>query len=169
MTANKISEKNNLSNLKKSAQTVQDALNHVGLDLIVKEFPDSTRTAQQAADAIGCEIGQIAKSLIFKGKTSGNPILVIASGKNRVNEKLITEFCGEPIEKADADFVLEATGFAIGGIPPVGYRTPVNPLIDQDLMSYDIIWAAAGTPNAVFKLRPQDLLQITHGIVVRIS
>jgi prolyl-tRNA editing enzyme YbaK/EbsC (Cys-tRNA(Pro) deacylase) len=159
---------NNNATLKKSAQTVQDALDHFGLDLVVKEFPATTRTAQQAADAIGCEVGQIAKSLIFKGKTSGNPVLVIASGKNRVSEKRIAECCGEQIEKADADFVLQATGFAIGGIPPVGHSTHIKPFIDQDLMAYDLIWAAAGTPNAVFKLQPKDLLKITGGTIVGI-
>lgn len=157
------------NNLKKSAQTVQDTLNKFGLDLVVKEFPESTRTAQQAADAIGCLVGQIAKSLIFKLKNSGEPILIIASGKNRVNEKCIAEICGEQIEKADAEFVLAHTGFAIGGIPPVGHTTLIKTLIDQDLMSYDVIWAAAGTPNAVFKLLPADLVKITQGRVISIK
>ena len=156
------------NNLKKSAQAVQDVLNQFGLDLVVKEFPESTRTAQQAADAIGCTVGQIAKSLIFKGKNSGKPLFIIASGKNRVNEKRIAEFCGEPIEKADAEFVLAHTGFAIGGIPPVGHTTTMIPLIDQDLMSYDIIWAAAGTPHAVFKILPSNLIKITNGKIVSI-
>lgn len=156
----------NTTTLKKSAQIVQDVLNQFGLDLIVKEFPDSTRTAQQAADSIGCQVGQIAKSLIFKGKSSGTPILVIASGKNRVNEKNIATICGEQIERADPNFVLAHTGFAIGGIPPVGHTTPIKPLIDQDLMTYDLIWAAAGTPNAVFQLLPKDLVKITDGTVV---
>ncbi len=132
----------------------------------VKEFPSSTRTAQQAAETIGCELGQIAKSLIFKGKISGKPVLVIASGKNKVNEKRIIEYCGEHIEKADANFVLESTGFAIGGVPPIGHNNPVETLIDLDLMGYETIWAAAGNPNAVFKLRPVELVKITNGRLV---
>lgn len=158
----------NIDNLKKSSQKVQAVLNKFGLELVVKEFPDSTRTAQQAADTIGCELGQIAKSLIFRGKTSGKPVLVIASGKNRVNEKNIVEHCGEQIEKADANFVLLSTGFAIGGIPPVGHTVPIKTLIDQDLMTYESIWAAAGTPNAVFKLRPADLVKISDGKIISI-
>lgn len=133
------------------------------------EFSNSTRTAQEAADAIGCTVGQIAKSLIFKGKTSQKPILIIASGTNRVNEKLVKEYVGEKLEKADADFVLEHTGFAIGGVPPVGHITSINTFIDEDLMQYDEIWAAAGTPNAVFKLTPKILLEITKGSVIKVK
>lgn len=158
----------NIDNLKKSSQKVQDTLNKFGLELVVKEFPSSTHTAQQAADTIGCQLGQIAKSLIFKGKLSGKPVLVIASGKNRVNEKKIAEQCGEQIEKADAVFTLEMTGFAIGGIPPVGHNVSIETLIDQDLMEYESIWAAAGTPNAVFKLLPTDLVKMTTGKIISI-
>lgn len=153
-------------NLKKSSQRVQDVLNKFGLELVVKEFSNSMRTAQQAVDTIGCELGQIAKSLIFRGKTSGKPVLVIASGKNRVNEKNIVDHCGEQVEKADANFVLVNTGFAIGGIPPVGHAFPIETLIDQDLMAYELIWAAAGTPNAVFKLHPGDLVKMTDGKII---
>lgn len=159
---------NNPVNLKKSAQAVQNTLNQLGLDLVVKEFPESTRTAPQAADAIGCQVGQIAKSLIFKGIITGEPILIIASGKNRVNEKSIAIHCGQQLEKATADFVLEHTGFAIGGIPPVGHSKTITTFIDQDLMAYKEIWAAAGTANAVFKLGPRDLLQITRGKVISV-
>lgn len=132
------------SNLKKSAEKVQRILNELGFELNVMEFPASTRTAQEAADAIGCTIGQIAKSLIFKGKSSQKPILIIASGTNRVNEKVVKEYIGEKLEKADADFVLEHTGYAIGGIPPVGHTEPISTFIDEDLMQYSEIWAAAG-------------------------
>jgi len=157
------------SNLKKSAARVQKALNEFGFELNVIEFSNSTRTAQEAADAIGCTVGQIAKSLIFKGKTSQKPILIIASGTNRVNEKLVKEYVGEKLEKADADFVLEHTGFAIGGVPPVGHITSISTFIDEDLMQYDEIWAAAGTPNAVFKLTPKILLEITKGSVIKVK
>ncbi|HHV97958.1 MAG TPA: YbaK/EbsC family protein [Clostridiaceae bacterium] len=157
------------SNLKKSAERVQAVLNQFGFDLNVVEFSDSTRTAQEAANAIGCTVGQIAKSLIFKGKTSQKPILIIASGINRINEKAIKEYIGEKLEKADAEFVLEHTGFAIGGIPPVGHTKPITTFIDEDLMQYDEIWAAAGTPNAVFKLTPKILVEITKGSIVNVK
>lgn len=155
--------------LKKSAEKVQTALNKFGFELNVMELPVSTRTAQEAANAIGCTVSQIAKSLIFKGKTSQNPILIIASGSNRVNEKEIKKYVGEKLEKADAKFVLEHTGFAIGGIPPVGHKTKIITFIDEDLMQYDEIWAAAGTPNAVFKLTPKILAKITKGNIINVK
>jgi prolyl-tRNA editing enzyme YbaK/EbsC (Cys-tRNA(Pro) deacylase) len=126
-------------------------------------MPASTRTAQEAAQAIGCQVGQIAKSLLFKTKRTGKPVLVITSGSNRVNEKKLGELLQEPIEKASADFVREQTGFAIGGVPPVGHANALLTFLDQDLMHYDVIWAAAGTPNAVFKLTPAELEKVTVG------
>lgn len=156
------------SNLKKSAEKVQTELNKFGFELKVLELPDSTRTALEAAKAIGCSVSQIAKSLIFKGGTSQKPILIIASGTNRVNEKTIEKYIGEKLEKADAKFVLEHTGFAIGGIPPVGHKTPITTFIDEDLMQYEEIWAAAGTPHAVFTLTPQILVEITKGSIIKI-
>jgi len=157
------------SGLSKSAEKVQATLNKLGYDLVVMELPDSTRTAQEAANAIGCSVGQIVKSLVFKGKTSQNPILVVASGTNRVNEKAVKEYIGEELEKADAKFVTEHTGFVIGGVPPVGHKTPLITYIDEDLMQYDEIWAAAGTPNAVFKLTPKILAEITKGRIINIK
>lgn len=155
--------------LRKSAQKVQSILNEFGLELTVIEFEESTRTAQEAADAIGCQLGQIAKSLIFKGKVSQAPVCVIASGSNRVDEKKIKAHLGEKIERADAAFVLEQTGYAIGGIPPIGHSNSIKILIDEDLLSYVEIWAAAGTPHAVFKLTPKDLLDITKGEVIEVK
>jgi prolyl-tRNA editing enzyme YbaK/EbsC (Cys-tRNA(Pro) deacylase) len=152
--------------LKGSAQRVQDILTQHGLDLQVIEFKELTRTAQEAAHVIGCEVGQIAKTLIFRGKISSKPICVIASGKNRVDEKKIVQYIGEEIERPDAEYVLQHTGFSIGGIPPIGYQLEMKPLIDEDLMAYSEIWAAAGTPNSVFRLSPSDLLKITDGRVV---
>jgi len=157
------------SGLTKSAEKVQTTLNEFGYNLVVMELPVSTRTAQEAANAIGCTVSQIAKSLIFKGKTSQNPILVIASGTNRVNEKAVKNNIGEELEKADAKFVFEHTGYAIGGIPPVGHKTPLTTYIDEDLMQYDEIWAAAGTPNAVFRLTPKILSEITKGRIISIK
>jgi prolyl-tRNA editing enzyme YbaK/EbsC (Cys-tRNA(Pro) deacylase) len=155
--------------LSSSAQKIQEALTALGLPCQVVELPASTRTAQEAAQAIGCTVGQIVKSLVFRGTRTGKPILVLASGVNRVNEKRLSEWAGEPIGKADADFVRRHTGFAIGGVPPVGYPVPVETYIDEDLLQYHEIWAAAGTPYAVFRLTPKDLGKIGQGSVVNIK
>lgn len=157
---------NDLSN---SARKVQEALNARGFSSQVVELPDSTRTAKEAAQAIGCGVEQIVKSLIFKGKQSNKPILVVASGTNRVNEKRLGQLAGEPITKADADFVRQHTGFAVGGVPPLGHAEPIKTFIDEDLLLYDEIWAAAGTPFAVFKLTPADLQMMTGGETVSIK
>lgn len=155
--------------LKKAAQLVQDVLNNNNLECKVLELPSSTRTAIEAANAIGCEVDQIAKSLIFR-TVSGQPVLVLVSGPNRVNEKTIASYLGEKIEKADADFTREVTGFAIGGIPPVGHKQKItNIFIDEDLLNFDSVWAAAGTPNAVFELPTKHLLDITSGKVVSVK
>jgi prolyl-tRNA editing enzyme YbaK/EbsC (Cys-tRNA(Pro) deacylase) len=135
----------------------------------VIEHSESTRTAQEAADRAGCELGQIVKSLIFKGRESGKPILVLTSGANRVDEKQISEYAGEPISRADADFVRLVTGFAIGGVPPVGHSQKMATYIDEDFLQYPTIWAAAGTPNAIFELKTEDLQKMTSGIVVRVK
>lgn len=154
--------------LSPSAQKVQDALNKLGLALQVVELPASTRTAKEAAQAIGVEVGQIVKSLIFKAKRSGRPILVIASGVNRVNEKTIEGLIQEPLGKADADFVRQRTGFVIGGVPPLGHSEPLETFVDEDLLRYDEVWAAAGTPHAVFRLSPADLERMTGGRLISI-
>ncbi len=154
--------------IKASSQRVQDILNAYQLQADVIEFRELTRTSQEAANAIGCEIGQIAKSLIFKGKVTGKPICIIASGKNRVDERKIADYVGEGIDKPDAEYVLKHTSFAIGGVPPIGYTFEIDPLIDEDLMVYHEIWAAAGTPHSVFQITPNDLLRITKGRVVKI-
>ena len=129
----------------------------------VLEFDAGTRTAADAAAAIGCTVAEIAKSLLFRGKQSNRPVLVIASGDNRVDEKKVSALLGEKISRADADFVREMTGFAIGGVPPVGHATAPITLIDEDLMKLATIWAAAGTPNAVFQLKPAALAELTGG------
>jgi len=155
--------------LSPSALKVQQALKVMGFTLQVVELPDSTRTAVEAAQAVGCQVGQIVKSLIFKAKRSEQPILVVASGSNRVNEKSIEALIGEPLGKADADFVRQRTGFVIGGVPPVGHAEPLTTFVDEDLLQYAEIWAAAGTPNAVFRLAPADLVKMTGGRVVKIT
>lgn len=133
------------------------------------EHAESTRTAQEAADRAGCQLGQIVKSLIFKGKTSGKPILVLTSGVNRVDEKRISGYAGEAIGRADADFVRTVTGFAIGGVPPIGHAQKMETYLDEDLMAYETVWAAAGTPNAIFELQANDLQKMTDGKVVGVK
>ena len=155
--------------LSASASKIQSLLEQQGYPARVIEFAESTRTAQEAADRAGCALGQITKSLIFRGRTSGKPILVLTSGANRVDEKRIAEYAGEPIGRADADFVRAMTGFAIGGVPPLGHSQPMETYLDQDLLLYESIWAAAGTPNAIFELSPHDLQQMTGGKVVRVK
>ena len=155
--------------LSKSAQRVQNALDKQGKTFQVIELPDSTRTAVDAARAVGCQLGQIVKSLVFKAKRSKRPVLVIASGSNRVDERKIEALIGEPLGKADADFVRSSTGFAIGGVPPVGHDPEMPVFIDNDLLQYDEVWAAAGTPHAVFRLDPQDLQSMTGGVLVDIK
>jgi prolyl-tRNA editing enzyme YbaK/EbsC (Cys-tRNA(Pro) deacylase) len=137
----------------------QETLKQLGLSGQVVEFEQTTRTAADAAAAIGCDVGQIVKSLIFKTKNSGKPVLVFTSGSNRVSEPLVESLVDEKLGKADADFVRAATGYAIGGVPPFGFQHPQHTYIDDTLLGYQTIWAAAGTPNAVFPLTPQELVQ----------
>ena len=151
-----------------SAERVQAALDAHGLGFEVKTFPESTRTADEAAAAIGCDVAQIAKSLIFRAKSSDRSVLAIASGVNRVDEKKLARLLGEPIGRADAAFVRARTGFAIGGVPPLAHAQPPATFIDRDLMALEEIWAAAGTPNAVFRLRAADLETLTGGAVADI-
>ena len=155
--------------LSPSAQKIQDLLKSLGYDYTVVEHTESTRTAQEAAERAGCELGQIVKSLIFKGKTTGKPILVLTSGANRVDEKRISEYAGEAISRAEADFVRTVTGFAIGGVPPVGHAQAMETYLDEDFQQYATIWAAAGTPNAIFELKTEDLQKMTSGRIVRVK
>jgi prolyl-tRNA editing enzyme YbaK/EbsC (Cys-tRNA(Pro) deacylase) len=155
--------------LSPSAQKVQDVLADLGCDYHVIEFTESTRTAQEAADRVGCQLGQIVKSMIFKGQASNKGILVLTSGANRVDERKISDYAGEIISRADPDFVRRMTGFAIGGVPPVGHAQPMETYIDEDLLKFAIVWAAAGTPNAVFELLSNDLVKITNGKVVSVK
>jgi prolyl-tRNA editing enzyme YbaK/EbsC (Cys-tRNA(Pro) deacylase) len=155
--------------LSASAQKVQDALAAAGFDNTVVELPATTRSAAEAAAAIGCAVAQIVKSLIFRASQSDRPILVVASGANRVDEKRIGQLLGEPIGKADADFVRRRTGFVIGGVPPLGHAEPLTTFLDEDLLQFDQIWAAAGTPFAVFALTPAQLQVMTAGQVVAVK
>jgi prolyl-tRNA editing enzyme YbaK/EbsC (Cys-tRNA(Pro) deacylase) len=155
--------------LSSSALKVQQALDAIGMHLEVLELPASTRTSLEAAQAVGCQVGQIAKSIIFQALTSHRPVLVITSGPNRVNQQVIAQLIGEDIGKADADFVRQRTGYVIGGVPPVGHTERLETFIDQDLLQYPEIWAAAGTPHAVFRLSPDQLLRMTCGLVIKVT
>lgn len=149
--------------LSRSARKIQEALSALGTRFEVVELPATTRTAADAAKAIGCTVAQIAKSIVFRTAGTRQPVMVIASGVNRVDEARVAEYVGEPIEKADADFVREKTGFAIGGVPPIGHAQPIRTIVDEDLLKLGELWAAAGTPNSVFRLSAQSLLEITAG------
>jgi prolyl-tRNA editing enzyme YbaK/EbsC (Cys-tRNA(Pro) deacylase) len=137
------------------------ALASAGVDAEIREFPEGTRTALEAAAAVGCEVGQICKSLVFR--VGEEPLLVVASGANRVDEARFGA------TKADAAFVRSATGFAIGGVPPVGHDRPIDTVIDEDLLRFDVVWAAAGTPRAVFAIAPAALVTVSGGRVARVS
>ena len=156
--------------LKKSAQNVQNFCDTQGINCFVKELSESTKTSEMAANTIGCSISQIIKSLVFKTKITQKPILILASGSNRVDEKAIKKHMGENIKKADADFIREITGYAIGGIPPFAHKNKIeNVFIDEDLLHFESAWAAAGTPNAVFKLQTKDLEKLTGGQFVSVK
>ena len=152
-----------------SVQKMQDILHASGFTCEVFELSESTRTAPDAANAVGCALGQIVKSLIFKGQSTGKPILALVSGTNRADEGNLSVLSGEPIGRADPEFVRAVTGFAIGGVPPIGHPQPIETFIDEDLMQFDTVWSAAGTPHAVFESSPSDLVRVTRGKVVRLK
>lgn len=153
-----------------SAQRFQQALEGLGIQTQAIELPQSTRTAKEAAEAIGCEIAQIAKSLIFRRLDTNRPVLVIASGANRVDEEVVSDYIGTQITMADAEFVRASTGYAIGGVPPFGHIAPIDDIIiDQDLLNYEVIWAAAGTPRSVFPISPEKLVEVVAGHVRRVT
>ena len=155
--------------LSAAAQRVQDALKVLGMTSQVVELPESTRSAAEAAQAIGCRVEQIVKSLVFRGQSTNRPILAIVSGGNRVDEEKLAVLVAEPVAKADAEYVRQRTGYAIGGVPPVGHVESLVCVVDEDLLQYEHIWAAAGTPRAVFRLTPADLQRITDGRVVSMA
>lgn len=151
--------------LSKRARQFQAFLDEHGTGLTVLELPDSTRTAEDAARALGCSTAQIVKSLVFRDLATGTPVVVLASGPNRVDEKVIAGHLGHEVGKADANYVKAATGYSIGGVPPIGHRNPVAVFVDEDLLAFDEVWAAAGTPHAVFKI-PGKLTSILAGHTV---
>jgi len=146
-----------------SAQRVQDALAAAGTDARVIELPVAARTSQQAADALGIEVGQIAKSLIFRAVPSGRAVLVIAAGDRRVDEARISALLGESIERATPDFVREHSSFAIGGVAPLAHARPMTTFIDASLRRFGVVWAAGGTPHCVFPIAPAELVRVSGG------
>ena len=155
--------------LSTSAMKVANELRRLGIAAQVTEMPASTRTASDAAAAVGCEIGQIVKSLLFKSSASGEPLLVLVSGADRVDEARRAEVAGEKVERAHAGFVRSRTGFAIGGVPPLGHIEAISTYLDERLLAYEVVWAAAGTPNAVFPVNPKELTRATSATVVSVS
>ena len=151
-----------------SAARVQDEARRLALDVTVREMPASTRTAEEAAAACGVTVGQIVKSLVFLGAQTGKPYLLLVSGTNRVNETGIAAHLGEGVTRPDGRAVREMTGFAIGGIPPFGHDMPLATFMDQDLLQYDVVWAAAGTPKAVFAADPKKLRDAVQARVISV-
>ena len=155
--------------LKDAAQRVQAGAGSLGLDIAVKELTASTRTAQEAAAACDCAIGQIIKSLVFRGRDSGKAVLLLVSGQNRVDEAQAKTYVGEKLQRPDAAFVRDVTGYAIGGIPPFAHDQPLATYIDRDLMAYDVVWAAAGTPNCLFSVSPHALAEAVNATIVDVK
>lgn len=158
-----------MAELPASAVRVQEAARAKGLDVAVVEMADSTRTAEDAAAACGCAVAQIVKSLVFRGAMSGKPYLMLVSGANRLNEKGVAAVLGEGLVRPDAAYVREITGYAIGGIPPLGHATQMQVFIDEDLLGYDTVWAAAGTPRAVFAADPKNLAVAAGARTMKVS
>jgi prolyl-tRNA editing enzyme YbaK/EbsC (Cys-tRNA(Pro) deacylase) len=158
-----------MTSLPESARRVRAAAQAAGLDVDVVEMPTSTRTAEEAARACGCAVGQIVKSLVFAGAESGRIYLLLVSGANRVDEKGAARETGEALLRPDAARVREATGFAIGGVPPLGHAMPLATFMDEDLLRFEIVWAAAGTPNAVFAVHPRLLQAATGARSLRVA
>ena len=157
-----------MTDLPKSAQKVVEAMQSAGLTTDVLKMPTSTRTAEDAANACRCATSQIVKSLVFQGKTSEQPILLLVSGTNRVDQDAVADRIGESLKRPDAAYVRDITGFAIGGIPPLGHATPMKTFFDQDLLDHERVWAAAGTPDCVFSSNPQELAQACGATIIKV-
>ena len=147
---------------------VAEAARNSGLEIAVERFPHGTRTAADAARAVGCDVAQIVKSLVFVA--DGDPLVALVSGSNRVDLALLGAATGTThVRKADGDEARSATGFAIGGVPPFGHATSVRIVVDRDLVAHDVVWAAAGLPDAVFPIAPADLVRVSGAQVVEIA
>jgi prolyl-tRNA editing enzyme YbaK/EbsC (Cys-tRNA(Pro) deacylase) len=158
-----------MGELKAAPRRVQQSADGLGLAVRVVEMAQSTRTAEEAAAACGCAVGQIIKSLVFRGKRSGKPVLLLVSGSNRVDQAGVAAAIGEPLDRPDAAFVREVTGFAIGGIPPLGHAQALPTWFDKDLLQYETVWAAAGSPEAVFEVDPRRLAEVIGATIVNVK
>jgi Cys-tRNA(Pro) deacylase len=156
-----------MSNKSSSVERVRLALEELGIPTDFQELPQSTRTALEAATAVQCSVGQIVKSLVFS-TSDDQPVLILTSGSNQVDEKHVSSYLGKNIHFATADFVRQQTGFAIGGVSPYGLKIKIPIYIDRDLLEYSQIWAAAGSTHAVFSISPQDLVDTTRGEVISV-
>jgi len=152
-----------------SSQKVKDFAATLGLEIQVRAMPQSTRTAEEAAAACACDVSQIVKSLVFQGAVSGAPYLLLVSGKNRVDQDGVAHGIGEKLSRPDARTVRDWTGFAIGGIPPFGHDRPIRTFIDPDLLVHDVVWAAAGTPHAVFSVDPKALARAVEATTLAMA
>lgn len=150
------------------AQRVAETARELGLSPEIVTMANSTRTAEEAAAACRCDVGQIVKSLVFRGATSGTPYLLLVSGKNRVNEREAAKVIGEALARPDAAYVRDTTGYAIGGIPPFGHDIALKTFIDADLLDYADVWTAAGTPHCVMRLNPRDLQAKTGAVTINV-
>ncbi len=149
-----------------TAQKFAEVARSFGLDMVVRESASSARTAEEAAEAVGCDVAQIVKSLLFI--VNDQPTMVLVSGRNRLDEKKLASLCGvnrKRIQRSNAETARAVTGYAIGGVPPFGHDTKLPTYVDEDLEQFDMLWAAAGTPHAVFAITPQDLVRVTDGSV----
>lgn len=158
-----------MNELPKAAGRVRKAAEELGLPITVVEMTASTRTVAEAAAACGCPLGAIVKSLVFMGRETATPYLLLVSGSNMVDTNLVAAAADEPLMRADARFVRTVTGFAIGGIPPIGHLRRTKTYFDPDLMQYETVWAAAGTPNAVFSADPNALCAATGATVLEMK
>jgi prolyl-tRNA editing enzyme YbaK/EbsC (Cys-tRNA(Pro) deacylase) len=155
-----------VADLPAAARRVQAALAAAGSAAEVIELPASARTAEEAAAALGCAVGAIVKSLVFRGEASGGLRLILASGSNRVHERRLGRALGDPLARADAEAVRAATGYAIGGVPPLGHATPLPAVMDEALFAHAAVWAAGGTPRCVFRATPDEIARLTGARVM---
>jgi len=154
--------------MSKSLRRVQEAAKSAGLEIRVQRMPETTRTAAQAASACGCAVEQIVKSMVFQGGTSGELLLVLLSGAHQLDLKNSPLVFGEALQRAEAKQIRAQTGFAIGGVAPIGHKSPIRVWMDQQLLEHDRVWAAAGTPNAVFEVAPKALLRATGATLFQV-
>ena len=158
-----------MAEMKDASRRVVEGAQALGIEIEVRDTGRSTRTAQEAADVCGCALGQIVKSLLFRGKVTGKPYLLLVSGANRVDEKGVAAVIGEALMRPDGQYVRDMTGYAIGGVPPFAHKERIATYVDRDLLAFDAVWAAAGTPESMFAVAPDALARTTGGQVIQMT